>query len=155
MLKILNASPGFGAPLSEQEVKDFLTTKVLNLHLGTLDGNGHANIHHVGYHYDHSNNKFYVITGKGSKKTRNLIKNEMVYFCIDDPNPPYKGVRGKGSTRIQDDVNFNIRIWEKIMVRYLRNLEEPMAIALRDELKKGESIVLEISPKYFSTWELQ
>jgi general stress protein 26 len=155
MLKILNASPGFGAPLSEQEVKDFLTTKVLNLHLGTLDENGHANIHHVGYHYDHSNNKFYVITGKGSKKTRNLIKNEMVYFCIDDPNPPYKGVRGKGSTRIQDDVNFNIRIWEKIMVRYLRNLEEPMAIALRDELKKGESIVLEISPKYFSTWELQ
>jgi general stress protein 26 len=155
MLKILNASPGFGAPLSEQEVKDFLTTKVLNLHLRTLDENGHANIHHVGYHYDHSNNKFYVITGKGSKKTRNLIKNEMVYFCIDDPNPPYKGVRGKGSTRIQDDVNFNIRIWEKIMVRYLRNLEEPMAIALRDELKKGESIVLEISPKYFSTWELQ
>jgi general stress protein 26 len=155
MLKILNASPGFGAPLSEQEVKDFLTTKVLNLHLGILDENGHANIHHVGYHYDHSNNKFYVITGKGSKKTRNLIKNEMVYFCIDDPNPPYKGVRGKGSTRIQDDVNFNIRIWEKIMVRYLRNLEEPMAIALRDELKKGESIVLEISPKYFSTWELQ
>ena len=35
MLKILNASPGFGAQLSEQELKDFLTTKVLNLHLGT------------------------------------------------------------------------------------------------------------------------
>jgi hypothetical protein len=45
MLKILNASPGFGTPLNEQEVKDFLSNKVLNVHLGTVDENGHANIH--------------------------------------------------------------------------------------------------------------
>jgi hypothetical protein len=77
----------------------------------------------------------------------------MVYFCIDDPNLPYKGVRGKGSARIQEDVDFNIGIWEKIMVRYSGNLEDPKALALRDELKKGESVVLEISPKYFSTWD--
>jgi hypothetical protein len=62
----------------------------------------------------------------------------MVYFCIDDPNPPYKG---KGIARIQEDVNFNLSIWEKIMSRYLGNLEEPMAIALKDELRKGGSIV--------------
>ena len=30
------------------------------------------------------------------------------------------------------------------MARYLGNLEDPMAIALKDELKKGESIVLEL-----------
>jgi len=142
MLKILNASPGFGAPFSEQKITDFLTTKVLMLHLGTVDENGHANIHPIGYYYDHPNNRFYVLTGRESKKTHNLRKNEMVYFCIDDPNPPYKG-----------DVDFNIGIWEKIMVRYSGNLEDPKALALRDELKKGESIVLEISPKYFSTWD--
>ena len=45
MSKILNASPGFGAPLSEQETKDFLNSKILNVHLGTVDENGHANIH--------------------------------------------------------------------------------------------------------------
>ena len=28
MLKILNASPGFVAPLTEQEIKDFLTMQV-------------------------------------------------------------------------------------------------------------------------------
>jgi hypothetical protein len=37
MLRILNASPGFGAPLREQEIKEFLTSKVLNVHLGTVD----------------------------------------------------------------------------------------------------------------------
>ncbi len=38
------------------------------------------------------------------------------------------------------------------MVRYSGNLEDPKALALRDVLKKGESVVLE-SPKYFSTWD--
>jgi hypothetical protein len=35
MIKILDASPGYGGTLTEQEIKDFLTTKVLNVHLGT------------------------------------------------------------------------------------------------------------------------
>ena len=152
MLKILNASPGFGAPLSERDLKDFLTTKVMNLHLGTVDEKGHSNIHPVGYYYDHLENKFYILTAKESKKTHNLSRNETVYFCVDDPNPPYKGVRGKGTARILKEVNF-LGIWEKIMARYLGNSEDPMAIALKDELKKGDSIVLEISPKYFSTWD--
>ena len=53
MLKILNASPGYVASLSEQDLKEFLTTKILNLHLGTVDEAGHANVHPVGYYYDH------------------------------------------------------------------------------------------------------
>jgi hypothetical protein len=58
MLKILHGSPGSGTPLNEQGLKDFLTTKVLNVHLGTVDENGHVNIHTVGYYYDYSNNRF-------------------------------------------------------------------------------------------------
>src|SRR5918995_3274098 len=40
MLKILNGSPGIGAPLNEQETVDFLTTGKLNIHLGTVDEKG-------------------------------------------------------------------------------------------------------------------
>jgi general stress protein 26 len=96
---------------------------------------------------------YYILTVKESKKTHNLSRNETVYFCVDDPNPPYKGIRGKGTARILEEVNFNLDIWKKIMARYIGNLADPMAIALKDELKKGDSIVLEISPKYFSTWD--
>jgi general stress protein 26 len=78
MLKILDASPGFGAPLNEQDVKDFLTNKILNLHLGTVDKEGHPNIHPVGHYYDRSDNKFYILTGKESKKTSNLKKNQTI-----------------------------------------------------------------------------
>lgn len=68
MLKILDASPGVGSPLTEQETTEFVTSGKLNLHLGTVDKNGHPNIHPVGYHYDNSNNEFYILTGKESKK---------------------------------------------------------------------------------------
>lgn len=76
-------------------------------------------------------NKFYVLTGKESKKTSNLKRNQMVYFCVDNPKPTYKEVRGKGIARIQEDVNFNISIWEKIMVRYIGNLEDQRQLQLK------------------------
>ncbi|MGA9319118.1 MAG: pyridoxamine 5'-phosphate oxidase family protein [Nitrososphaeraceae archaeon] len=91
MLKILHGSPGSGTPLSEQDIKDFLTTKVLNVHLGTVDENGHANIHPAWYYYDDSKEKIYVETGRHSKKMENLSRNETIYFCIDDPSPHIKG----------------------------------------------------------------
>jgi general stress protein 26 len=152
-MKMLSASPGFGAPLSEQESKDFLATGKLNVHLGTNDEKGHTNIHPVWYYYDPVNNKIYVETSIRSKKTHNLKRDKNVYFCIDDPNPPYKGVRGKGSVKIHEDVSFNVPITKKIMIKYLGNLEHPMAQALLGMQEKGESVIIEISPKYYSTWD--
>lgn len=152
-MKILEASPGFGRPLNEQETKDFLSAGKLNVHLGTVDEKGDANIHPAWYYYDLSANKIYIETSRQAKKAYNLRKKENVYFCIDVPNPPYKGVRGKGTVKIYEDVSFNIPIAEKIMIKYLGNLEHPMANALLDLQKKGQSVVIEISPKYYSTWD--
>jgi general stress protein 26 len=152
-MRILNASPGFGVPLNEEAIKAFLTNGKLNVHLGTVDEKGDANIHPAWYYYDSSRNKMYVETSKQAKKTYNLRRNENIYFCIDDPNPPYKGVRGKGRVRINEDININIPIAEKIVIRYLGDLEHPMAQALLDAQRKGQSVVLEISPKYYSTWD--
>ena len=153
MLKILDGSAGYGKALSEQDIKDFLTTKILNVHLGTVDESGHANIHPAWYYYDDSKEKIYVETGRHSKKMENLSRNETIYFCIDDPSPPYKGVRGKGSVEVHRDVNFNVLTAQKIHLRYLGNLEHPISHELMDAIKKGQSVVLEISPKYYSTWD--
>ena len=153
MLKILDGSAGYGKALSEQDIKDFLTTKILNVHLGTVDESGHANIHPAWYYYDDSKEKIYVETGRHSKKMENLSRNNTIYFCIDDPSPPYKGVRGKGNVEVHRDVNFNVLIAQKIHLRYLGNLEHPISHELMDAIKEGQSVVLEISPKYYSTWD--
>jgi general stress protein 26 len=79
-LKILEASPGFGRPLNEQETKDFLTAGKLNVHLGAVDEKGDANIHPAWYYYDLPTNKIYMETSKQAKKTYNLRKKRMFTF---------------------------------------------------------------------------
>jgi general stress protein 26 len=153
MIKILDASPGYGEPLTEQETKEFLATKVLNVHLGTVDEKGHANIHPTWYYYDPSKEKIYVMTGKQSKKLENLTKNKLIYFCIDDPNSPYKGVRGKGSVRTYEDVNFQVDIAQKIALRYYGSLDNPISYEFVERTNEGQGIVLQINPKYYSTWD--
>ena len=57
----------------------------------------------------------------------NLATSDVIYYCVDDPNPPYS--RGKGKIKIHYDVEYNISIAEKIMVKYLGSLAHPMAMA--------------------------
>ena len=151
-MRIFNASPGFGSTLTEGEIVNFLTNSKLNIHIGTLDNMGEPNIHPTWYYFDNTN-RFYIETSKQSKKIENLRTNNKIYYCVDDPNPPYKGVRGKGKVKIHEDVNHNIPIAEKIMIKYLGNLEHLMAKALMTSVKSGDSVILEVSPSYYSTWD--
>ena len=90
------------------------------------------------YDYDTSNNKFYILTGKDSKKVNNLKGNDIIYFCVDDPNPPYKGVRGKGIVKAHENVNFNVPIAQKIAYRYIGTLDHPISYELVERLKNGQ-----------------
>lgn len=152
-MKILNAAPGISSQLTEKEITDFLTNNKLNVHLGTIDEKQEPNIHPAWYYFDSLNNKLYIETSKNSKKMANIKRNKTVYFCIDEPNLPYKGVRGKGKVKIHEDIGFNVPIAEKIMVKYLGGLENPMAKLLLNYIKKGDSSILEITPYYYSTWD--
>ena len=96
------------------------------------------------------------MTGKQSKKLENLTKNKLIYFCIDDPNSPYKGVRGKDSVRTYEDVTFQVDIAQKIALRYLGSLgslDNPISHEFVERTKEGQGIVLEINPKYYLTWD--
>ncbi len=153
-MKITHASPGFGSALSESQVNEFLTDSKLNLLLGTIDKDGEPNIHPVWFLYE--NGRLYVETGKTTKKAQNIRNSnkKTVYFCIDDEKVPYKGVRGKAlATIIEDDVSKMLPIAEKIMVKYTGDLENKVAKFLLDGVKNGSSVLLELEPKYFATWD--
>ena len=151
-MRILNANPGFATPLSEEEIRNFLGNSKLNIHIGTIDRKGDPNIHPTWYYFDVTNNKFYIVTYKNSKKKENLNRNNHVYYCVDNPNPPYKGVRGKGKVKIHEEIDHNISIVEKIIVRYLGSLAHPVATSVMSSVKGGDSVILEITPSYYSTW---
>ena len=152
-MKLLHGSPGFGVQLSKREIIKFLLDSKLNLHLGTVDVDHYPNVHPTWYLYDDSKDVIYVETGKHSKKADNLKLNDKIYFCVDDGNQPYKGIRGKGNVRVLSDPDSNLPIAEKIMVKYLGSTDHPMAKILLQNVKNGNSVILEIKPTYYSTWD--
>jgi PPOX class probable F420-dependent enzyme len=152
-VRIINGTHGFGAPLTSGEVKEFLINSRLNVHIGTIDEKGNPNVHPTWYYFDESSNNIYVATSKHSKKVNNLRRNPSIYYCVDDPNPPYKGVRGKGNATISENINNNATIAEKIILKYLGSLEGQMAKKLMELVRKGDEISIEITPDYFSTWD--
>lgn len=154
LMKIISASPDFGRALTESEIVDFLTNSKHNAHLGTTDDNGNPNVHPTWYYFDPITGKLYIDTGKHSMKTENLRKNKNIYFCVDDPNPPYKGVKGMGICKIQEDINHNLLIGKKIMLKNLGSIKHPMAQEIiMSEIRAGNGVILEINPTYLSTWD--
>jgi hypothetical protein len=76
----------------------------------------------------------------------------MIAYCIDDPNPPLKGVRGKGTVKIHEDITHNITVAKKLMLKSVGSLDHPIAKWTLAEIEKGNNLILEITPNYFSTW---
>ena len=150
-MKVVNATyeiPG----MTEEEAERFLESK-LNLQIATIDEKGEPNIQPVWFYYDKDEGKLLIITSKLAKKTQNLRNRPTIYFSVDDENPPYKGVKGKGIATIVEDPNRIVPQAEKISMKYLGTLDHPAAKEMADRSKNGEGVLVEISPKFFSTWD--
>lgn len=151
-MKVIQALP-MPKAVTEGEVESFLQSK-LNMQLATLDEEGYPNIQPVWFYFDRDSGKIFTGTQKASRKLGN-IKNrpDKIYFSIDDETFPYKGVKGRGSARISEDVQQNLAIIEKINLKYLGTLEHPLAKMLMENARNGTEVVVEITPRFFSAWD--
>ena len=150
IMKIINATsevPG----MTKEEVERFLESK-LNLQLATIDEQGEPNIQPVWFYYNKDREKLLITTSKLAKKTQNLRTKPTIYFSIDDENPPYKGVKGKGIATLVEDPDKTVSQGDRISMKYLRTLGHPIAKMTSDG-SNGDNVVIEISPKFFSTWD--
>ena len=151
-MKIISAIIG-SHTMDKEEVVTFLENK-LNLQIGTIDDEGDPNIQPVWFHYDKDREKFLIITPKATRKIKNLRNRPNIYFSIDDENLPYKGVKGKGiATIIQDPVR-TVPEAKKIYMKYLGTLDHPIPRMILESVQKGNHVIIEIDPKFFSTWVL-
>ena len=149
-MRIFNGTPGYGISLNEDEIVEFLSKTKSNLQLATLDKKDEPNIHPVWFIYEKG--LLYVSTEKNSKKIKNILRKNTVYFSIDEDNSEFKGVRGKGTAKILEDIDFNVIITEKIVKKYAGSLDGKLAKEVMDEMKNGIEVVLEITPKFYSSW---
>ena len=150
MVRVHKAMPN--APGMEQsEVDIFLSTSKTPLRLGTVDSKGDPMIHPVWFHY--SNGKLYLMSIKENRKVRNITGKNTVYFSVDTDAEPHKGVKGKGRAVILTDFGRSVPITEKIVSKYLGDLSAPMAKRMVDGVRKGSTVLVEITPLYFSAWD--
>ena len=149
-IRLFEAEKGIGMTMSE--VESFLLECNSNLLLGTVDAAGDPNIHPVWYHYEPRRQRLYIFTGKSSSKARNIDRKPEVYFDVDDDRWPYKGVRGKGRAKVVGGKERALALSKKILTRYVKK-DHPLAFAFLDSVEKGESVVIEITPAFFSTWD--
>lgn len=152
-MKILHALPGMSNSMNEVQVEKFLESR-LNVQLATIDDTGEPVIQPLWFYYDKGAKKLYIETRKDSRKVRNILARPSVYFSIDDEDLPYKGVKGKGTVRVIQDVNANLKTAEKIDMKYLGTLDHPVAKMLLENVRNGSSVVLELSPRFFSAWDM-
>ena len=138
--------------MTESEVDSFLERK-LNSQLATIDEMGDPNIQPIWFDYDKDKKNLFVMTPKASKKAQNIQRRSKIYFYIDDESFQYKGVKGKGEVVILENPEKIMSIVEKIHLKYLGTLDHPLAKMLIDNTRKGIKTVLEITPKFFSTWD--
>jgi PPOX class probable F420-dependent enzyme len=150
-MKIVAASSSIPS-MTRDEAEKFLESK-LTLQLATIDEKGEPNIQPVWFYYDKEEGKLLIITSKVAKKTQNLKNRPTIYFSIDDENPPYKGVKGKGNATIVEEPNRIVPQAEKISMKYLGTLDHPAAKEMADRSRNGEGVLVAISPKFFSTWD--
>ena len=150
-MKIISATtetPG----MTKKEIDRFLESKLM-LQISTIDEKDEPNIQPVWFYYDKNREKLLVTTAKISKKTKNLRNKPILYFSIDDSNFPYKGVKGKGMANMVEDPNKTVPEGDKISMKYLGTLDHPLAKMITENSKKGDNVLIEISPKFFSTWD--
>lgn len=141
-------------PVTETEVIDFLARK-LNLQIATIDEEGYPMIQPIWFMYDKESDKIYVNTQKMSKKGQNIRRNpDKIYFSIDDSNFPYKGVKGRAVAKISEDIQKNLPIVEKTNIKYLGTNEHPLAKMIMENTRNGIEIVVELTPKFYSAWDM-
>lgn len=136
--------------MTEAEIPSFLSSGKLLLRLGSKDENDDPVIHPVWYLFE--NGKLYIFTGGDSKKARNIARSSRVYFSVDSDSEPYRGVKGKATAAIMKDSGKATQIASDIVRRYM-GADNPFEKNLSKEVNSGESIVVEISPEYFSAWD--
>jgi uncharacterized pyridoxamine 5'-phosphate oxidase family protein len=154
ILKVIQAIPNMPNPVTETEVINFLASK-LNIQVATIDEEGYPMIQPIWFIYDNESSKIYIATQKTTKKFQNIRRNpDKIYFSIDDENCPYKGVKGRAVAKISEDIQKNLPIVEKINIKYLGTIEHPFAKMIMMNTKNGIQVVIELTPKFFSAWDL-
>ncbi len=137
--------------MDRSEIDSFLSVSKTPMRLATVNTKNEPNIHPVWYHY--ANGKIYLMSDKETTKVRNINHSKIVYFSVDTDAMPNRGVKGKGTASIMKDQKEAVLVSEKIVGKYLGDVNSKMAKGVIDAVRNGKEVLVEVTPHFFSTWD--
>lgn len=135
---------------TESEVEKFLSTSLSPLRLATLDESGYPLINSVGFYFEQG--RIYIFTGPKSRKAKNFLRTNKVYFSVDTDLPPYKGVKGRAHAKIMNDYDRELDLVKKIALKFTGNLDNPMSQFVIEQVRSRVKVAVELTPVFYSTW---
>ena len=97
------------------------------------------------------NGKLYCATQESARVVEYLKNDPRCGFEIAEDRPPYCGVRGQAKATIHKDIG--VEILEKLLDRYLGNLENPLAQKLLS--KADAEVAIELEPTQVYKWDFR
>ena len=99
--------------------------------------------------YKYRNGKIFCATQKSAKIVQYLKENPICGFEIAADSPPYKGLRGKGIVKINEDRGSEIL--GILIDKYLENKESKLSQFLKRNSKT--EVAIEITPKTIFSYD--
>jgi nitroimidazol reductase NimA-like FMN-containing flavoprotein (pyridoxamine 5'-phosphate oxidase superfamily) len=118
-------------------------------YFATLERSRSPHITTMFYFWDTDSKRIFLITGKRSKKAKNVSKNNRVSVTIDerDAESPAgnRGVMVRGRARLIEIEEMGDVFMNLYLEKYLHFLQEGWAL--------GERVVIEVTPKFIHYWK--
>jgi len=87
------------------------------------------------------------------EKNGRHCRNNTVYFSIDTETFPNKGVKGKGTAKMISDSSEGVPVVERMLEKYLGDTKSSYPKAMKESVRKGSAVVVEIRPHYYTVWD--
>jgi nitroimidazol reductase NimA-like FMN-containing flavoprotein (pyridoxamine 5'-phosphate oxidase superfamily) len=134
-------------PWSADETESFLTGTRIPIRLACRTPGGHLWILSLWYRF--RDGRFRCATGADADVVRYLEADPDVAFEISTNDPPYRGVRGRGTATVAPDDDKEVL--RALLERYLGETDSELARTLLSPDR--EEVRVEIDPAKLHTWD--
>ncbi len=134
-------------PFAFEEVKAFLDESVMPLRLGIVARSGWPVV--VSLWFMRAGEELLCATQASSPIVAAVAHDDRCAFEVAGCEPPYRGVRGRATVTVEDDVE--LRTLRQLVVRYLGSADDAFAAWLLG--RTAPEVVLRLDPVELSSWD--
>ena len=140
------STPEISGPWGRPQVDEFLGSAIIPIRLATTGRSGPL-VQSMWFLWD--DGLLRCATQADAVIVQRLAADPRCGFKVAADSPPYRGVRGRGTVRI--DTELGPAVLRRLIARYLDSAQSPLARWL---LARAESeVALAIEPQRLSTWD--